>query len=120
MSVVVDVIEPYGFRNSWRTGHTLITGMEVKQTSTCEDRTVSVWSYTHGLSLPAWTTGHVLTSMNVCECVCVCGCVCVGVCEVERGGVGRQDERQPCTVISEVLRLKMTSRQGGLQLCDAC
>lgn len=44
-----------------------------------------VWSCTHGLSLPAWTTG---------------------LSEVERGGVGIEDERKPCTVISEVLRFK--------------
>lgn len=73
--------------------------------STCEDRTVSVWSYTPSLSLPAWTAGHVLTPMTVCMCVCVF--------EVERGGVVRVDDRQSCTVISEVLRLKLTSRQGG-------
>lgn len=58
--------------------------------------------------------------MDYRPCSDLSECVCVGVCEVEGGGVGRKDERQPCTVISEVLRLKMTQRQGGLQLCAAC
>lgn len=79
-------------------------GNQLKQTSACEAATHN------GLSLPAGTTGHILTSMR--ECVCV---------RVTLEGVGwGEDERQPCTVISKDLRLKMTLRLGGLWLCAAC
>jgi len=65
-------------------------------------------AYTYSLSLPAWTTGHVLTSMKES----------VPVSEVGKGWGA--DERQPCLVISEVMRLKMTWRLGGLGFCAAC
>lgn len=76
-------------------------GNQLNQTSACEAATHN------SLSLPAGTTGYILTSMSVCV-------------SVMSEGVGwGEEERQPCTVISKDLRLKMTLRLGGLWLCAA-